>query len=260
MPSLNLSINQNALTVSFNESEYSASDQIQNVGAELHQAIKQAPYKRVILDLKGLEYISSEMIGQFISANNLCKSLGVEMRLWSVPPEIKQVLDIMHLEKVLKIVKKGSDPFDSFVETKSKPQGRAEVANVDELATKAEGGDTSAMVELGEVYQVGAIEEQDNGAAYGWFHKAAKLGDAEGQYRTGFCKAFGIGVESDIDQAMEWYMLAAEQNHAEAQYMVGVVHCYGLVGEVNEAEAEKWYKKSLANGCEKAEEELNRWK
>lgn len=259
MSNLIVTVHNDILVVGFHPQGIDTATLFNSINQELTQLVRQTPYRRVLLNLENLAHLTSEIIGQIISVANLCKSHNIDFRVYNANAEIRQVFDIMRIDVLMRVIPKGDDPFASFDDGVART-GPRESVNVDDLATAADKGDAAAMVKLGDVYANGSYEEQDPKVAYGWYHKAAKAGDALGQYRTGFCNTFGMGVAVDLEEATEWFLLAAEQEHAESQYMVGVIHCYGLLGDVDEKKAEQWYKRSLANGCSKAETELNRWK
>ncbi len=50
-----------------------------------------------------------------------------------------------------------------------------------------------------------------------FYEKAAKLGNAEGQYLTGSMYEHGIGTDEDLNCAMIWYQKAAAQGHETAK-------------------------------------------
>lgn len=52
------------------------------------------------------------------------------------------------------------------------------------------------------------------------YHRAAELGNPQGQYKTGFYYWNGFGVEVDRTKAIEWYIKAAQQEHREALYVL----------------------------------------
>lgn len=64
--------------------------------------------------------------------------------------------------------------------------------------------------------QTGAYSE-----AARWYLKAARQGDAEGQYQMGMLYLRGWGVVDDRDEAEAYFLLAAHQNHPQAVNMLG---------------------------------------
>ena len=49
-------------------------------------------------------------------------------------------------------------------------------------------------------------------------------GNAEAQWRLGYCYYVGKGIREDKREAVKWYRLAAGQGNAEAQWRLG--YCY----------------------------------
>ena len=58
--------------------------------------------------------------------------------------------------------------------------------------------------------------EQDYGAAFDWYTKAAELGSDEAMLRLGFMYDLGEGVEMDESTANEWYKKAADAGNKNA--------------------------------------------
>lgn len=81
--------------------------------------------------------------------------------------------------------------------------------------------------------------------AIDWFLRAAKEGNAEGQYYAGI-------ASRNLDEKLRWLRLAADQEYADAYFQLG--HCYqhGVGVAVSVEEASKWYKMKvddeIANG------------
>lgn len=72
----------------------------------LDDALKSAgthDHKKVIVDLSGLEYISSAGLGVFISHIEAFKSQEIRLALFGINETVKQVFEILGLEKLLNI-------------------------------------------------------------------------------------------------------------------------------------------------------------
>ena len=59
--------------------------------------------KKIIVDLSGLDYISSAGLGVFISHLDEFKLQNVQLALFGINETVKQVFDILGLEKILTI-------------------------------------------------------------------------------------------------------------------------------------------------------------
>lgn len=72
--------------------------------------------KKIVADLSGLDYISSAGLGVFISHLDEFKLQNVEMTLFGINETVKQVFDILGLEKLLTIEKTKEEAIKSFDE------------------------------------------------------------------------------------------------------------------------------------------------
>ena len=72
--------------------------------------------KKIATDLSGLEYISSAGLGVFISHLEEFKNNEVSLVLFGISESVKQVFDILGLEKLLRIVSSEADALATFNE------------------------------------------------------------------------------------------------------------------------------------------------
>jgi TPR repeat protein len=61
----------------------------------------------------------------------------------------------------------------------------------------AKGGETGAMVRLGDIYAHGYTVPEDDGQALAWYRKAADKGVAAAQYHVGLIYQTGQGTATD---------------------------------------------------------------
>src|SRR6266496_1497225 len=120
--------------------------------------------------------------------------------------------------------------------------------SLDETRLKAERGDATAQVQLGDAYDTGAGVKRDVAEAIKWYRRAAEQGNAEGQYSLGGKYDSGDGVPQDFAEALKWYRKAAEQGHSIAQYNVGVLYYRALGTHQDLEEAAKWWHKAAVQG------------
>jgi TPR repeat protein len=73
----------------------------------------------------------------------------------------------------------------------------------------AAGGDTDAMVRLGQIYGDGEGVPRDDVLAAQHYMRAAKRGNAAGQVGLGYAYDYGLGVGRDPAEAEHWYERAA---------------------------------------------------
>lgn len=72
--------------------------------------------KKIATNMSGLEYISSAGLGVFISHLEEFENNNVKLVLFGINEQVKQVFDILGLEKLLKIVSDEKDALAAFDE------------------------------------------------------------------------------------------------------------------------------------------------
>ena len=70
--------------------------------------------KKIVTDLSGLDYISSAGLGVFISHLDEFEIQEIHMTIFGINDTVKQVFDILGLEKLLTIVETKEQAIDSF--------------------------------------------------------------------------------------------------------------------------------------------------
>jgi uncharacterized protein len=109
------------------------------------------------------------------------------------------------------------------------------------LLARAQSGDVSAQIAVGECYAEGKVVTRDYKQAADWYLKAAEKGDVGGEmhlaalYRDG-SKDF----PRDMAQAAEWYRKAADRGDAAAQGTLGTLYFMGQGVAQNYLEAYYW--------------------
>jgi TPR repeat protein len=117
-----------------------------------------------------------------------------------------------------------------------------------DLLAKANAGDATAEVQVGEHYAHAAAVEQNHSQvaedyqqAAAWYRKAAEQKSIEGAlhlaalYRDG-----GNGFPRDMEQAAAWYLKAADQGDVGAQGTLGVLYSMGQGVAQDNVEAYFW--------------------
>lgn len=85
-----------------------------------------------------------------------------------------------------------------------------------DLLTRAETGDVSAQMMLGDMFAAGEGVPQDYVEAVHWYRLAAKRGVAKAQLSLGLLYSHGKGVDQSLEVAYQWVAVAAEQGVKEA--------------------------------------------
>lgn len=115
-------------------------------------------------------------------------------------------------------------------------------------------GNTTALVNLSNLFQQGQGVTEDQKKAMEYVAKAAELGDARAQYELGLAYEKGTVLGRDIDKAAGWLKKSAEQDYADGQFAYGVMLATSYGKGVEKAtdpertEALDWLRKAKANG------------
>ena len=117
-----------------------------------------------------------------------------------------------------------------------------------EFLPLAKGGNASAQIFLGGMYDAGRGVPRDFKEAVRWYRLAADQGDAGGQFLLGGMYGDGRGVPQDLKEAVRWYRLAADQGYAFAQYSLGMVYSDGRGVPQDFKEAVRWYRLAADQG------------
>ncbi len=87
---------------------------IQNLGQDLINLIKDGKEQKVILNLDNVSFMSSAMIGKLILFDKKCKLNDVDLRICNINPNIREVFDLMKLDKVFKVNDNEHDAVAAF--------------------------------------------------------------------------------------------------------------------------------------------------
>ena len=121
----------------------------------------------------------------------------------------------------------------------------AEEAEVAALRARADGGDASAMSDLGCSYREGSRGlKKDDTQAFTWFKRAADLKDVRGLTNSGALYLNGQGVERSPSRGLIMLGAAAALGSEHACGILGRANAEGSDGlEQDAQEATRWYRK-----------------
>ncbi len=117
------------------------------------------------------------------------------------------------------------------------------------IQEKADTADAQVQYELGKLYYLGEVVDQNYTEAARWFHTAAKQDHEQAHIVLANMYIHGEGVERNMQKALKLATRAVKSDSADAQYTMGVIH--ENLGDF--AEAMKWYKQAAASGDSVAE-------
>ena len=121
---------------------------------------------------------------------------------------------------------------------------------------------TTAMINLANLYDQGQGVERDLAKSVVWLKKAAVLNDTRGQYQLAMAYEKGLGVQRDLKQAAYWLGKAARLGDETAQFALGVMLAtnYGeglsTSSQQQRIDAKKWLQKAEKSGVIDAKEFL----
>lgn len=80
-----------------------------------------------------------------------------------------------------------------------------------------------------------------------WYRKAALNGDTSAMFELGNLYEEGVLVDKDLDEAVKWYRLAAEDRHSsdDAQRKMGDLYYYGIGVKQDYTKAAKCYQRAV---------------
>ncbi|MDR1498417.1 MAG: sel1 repeat family protein [Puniceicoccales bacterium] len=108
-------------------------------------------------------------------------------------------------------------------------------------------GDAEAQFKTGMCYLEGIGVAQDKTEAFRWLLKAAQQKDDVAQNAVGVCYLKGIGVAQDNTEAVRWLHKAAEQNNADTQLLLGIIYAKGEIVPKDADKAIRWVQAFLDN-------------
>ncbi|MEO1617876.1 MAG: STAS domain-containing protein [Planctomycetota bacterium] len=95
--------NGEVLVVGFMDSKILDSQRIEQVGRELQDAVPQATSQKLLLNFRGVSFMSSAMITKLVMLNKGCKAQGVTLKFCEVSPNVLEVFKITRLNKLFDI-------------------------------------------------------------------------------------------------------------------------------------------------------------
>ena len=91
------------LVVGFTDSKILDSQRIEQVGKELQDAVALAVEKKMLLNFRGVSFMSSAMITKLVMLNKTCKAKEVNLKFCEVSPNVMEVFKITRLNKLFDI-------------------------------------------------------------------------------------------------------------------------------------------------------------
>ncbi len=105
MAAINIEHKGEILAVYFTDGKILDSQRIEQVGRELQEAVPMATHKKMLLNFRGVSFMSSAMITKLVMLNKACKAQGVELKFCEVSANVMEVFKITNLNKLFDIQK-----------------------------------------------------------------------------------------------------------------------------------------------------------
>ena len=104
---------------------------------------------------------------------------------------------------------------------------QAMAKNAQEFIEAVKSGDPVAQCKLGMMYLNGSNGlKQDYLQAFRWFSEAAEMGNSSAMFQLGKLYEQGLGVEADTDEALKWYKSAVDGGNDEAKAYLPKYHAH----------------------------------
>ena len=102
--------------VTFADKRLLDKQQIDIITRRLLELFDQEKCHRIILDLENIEYISSNMLGGFITLHKRLLTVKRRLVLCNIDPKIREVLEITRLDRHFKCVRDEHDALRQFTQ------------------------------------------------------------------------------------------------------------------------------------------------
>jgi TPR repeat protein len=131
---------------------------------------------------------------------------------------------------------------------KEKARGRQLRKTFSKFHRLAKRGIAEAQYRLAMLYRNGHGCVRNKTEALRWFKKAAVAGNPQAMLYLGFAFAWGIDVAAEFSKAIKLYEAAAEKGYAEAYFHLGFMYYFGLGVKQEFESAAKLYCKAIEQG------------
>ena len=89
--------------VDFQDARILDTYQVEEIGKQLYQLVDSLNRKKLVLDFSKVQFLSSSALGILLDLHRRAKAIKGEVVLCGLRPEIKQVFDLMKLNKLFKL-------------------------------------------------------------------------------------------------------------------------------------------------------------
>jgi anti-anti-sigma factor len=103
MSAITVEAKEEVTVIYFSDGKILDNQRIEQVGKELQNAVPQAIHKKLLLNFRGVSFMSSAMITKLVLLSKSCKAMTVNLKFCEVSPNVMEVFKITKLNKVFDI-------------------------------------------------------------------------------------------------------------------------------------------------------------
>ena len=103
-PQLKIEDRGEVVMVTFTQARILDEGTIRSIGAEFEKlTTESAADHKLLLNFRGVDYMSSAMLGQIMKLYKQCKADNIKLKLCSIVPQVLEVFTITKLDKLIDI-------------------------------------------------------------------------------------------------------------------------------------------------------------
>ena len=89
--------------LTFNDAKITDANRIEMIGAELQAAMSSAIERKLLVDFRGVLFMSSAIITKLVVLHKNCKAKGIDLKFCAISPNVMEVFKITKLNKLFSI-------------------------------------------------------------------------------------------------------------------------------------------------------------
>ena len=76
---------------------------VEAIGAELNTLLNQSENKKMIVNLRDVNFMNSSMIGKLVQLNKRCRDESIDLRFCEMNENLVEIFNLMQLPKIMQI-------------------------------------------------------------------------------------------------------------------------------------------------------------
>lgn len=100
--------------LTFNDAKITDAQRIEMIGTELQAAVGKAIERKLLIDFRGVIFMSSAVITKLVVLHKNCKTKGIDLKFCSISPNVMEVFKITKLNKLFSIYDDERKAIDKF--------------------------------------------------------------------------------------------------------------------------------------------------